>query len=74
MPPFGTLLYAVHVLRLCQYNGVGGTRQGCEAYKRTTKSFDLLKIPAKSLKIWANWRLTLFIFKTLRPKFAEKYM
>jgi len=47
-------------------------------FKRTPKSFDLSKIRAKSLKIWAKplqkWRPTLFDFKKCRPTFAEKHM
>jgi len=49
-------------------------------YKRNPKSFCLskiwtksLKIRAKSLKILAKWRTTLFNFKKWRLTFAEKH-
>jgi len=48
-------------------SGVGG--MGCS---RTPKSFDLLKIRAKSLKIWAKLPLKLVCFQKLAPNVCRK--
>jgi len=38
------------------------------------KNFDLSKIRAKLLTIWAIWDPTLFDFKKWHPTFPEKHM
>jgi len=75
---FGSIFTIYHSTPiLCCTTGVGGEGRGC-TWKRATKSFDLVKTRAKSLKIWAKLLKTftkpLKILAKMAPNGAQKNM